>query len=265
MTNLTQRNCFVDFAHRLADSAGAAILPHFRARGLVANKSADSFDPVTEADRQAETAMRAMIEAAFPDHGISGEEFPDKPSSGPHRWLLDPIDGTKAFVMGMPVWGTLIGLMENGRPIVGMMDQPFTGERFWGSGEGAFFRDRSGQPGPIATRRCGALSEAILAATTPDMFKNGEPERFARLSQACRLTRFGGDCYSYCMLAMGFIDIVAEASLKPYDIIPLIPVIEAAGGKVTTWEGGDPVGGGRILAVGDPALHDAAMAMLAAK
>ncbi|NJM35129.1 MAG: histidinol-phosphatase [Rhodomicrobium sp.] len=265
MTNTTENHDFVDFVHRLADRAGAAILPHFRTHGSVGNKSEEAFDPVTDADRHAEVAMRAMIEAAYPYHGIFGEEFPDKPPKGPHRWLLDPIDGTKAFVIGLPVWGTLIGLMEHERPIVGMMDQPYTGERFWGSSAGAFFRGPGVSARRIAARPCASLPDAILAATTPDMFKRDEPERFARLSKACRMTRFGGDCYSYCMLAMGFLDIVAEASLKPFDIVPLIPIIEAAGGKVTTWEGGDPSGGGRILAVGDPGLHEGAMALLAAK
>jgi myo-inositol-1(or 4)-monophosphatase len=253
---------FVRFAHRLADEAGAAILPHFRGAGAVSNKDAGSFDPVTEADRGAEAAMRALIEAAFPEHGICGEEFPDKPAQGAFRWVLDPIDGTKAFITGLPIWGTLIGLMRDGRPIVGMMDQPYLGERFWKAADGARFRSRQGEQ-LIHTRRCVSLADAILATTTPDMFRDGELERFRSLSGACRMTRFGGDCYLYCMLAMGLIDIVAEAHLKPFDIAPLVPIIEAAGGVVTTWDGGDPANGGQILAVGDPALHAAAMQALA--
>ncbi len=250
------------FGHGLADAAGAEILPHFRQRESVANKSDNGFDPVTEADRAAETAMRALIESTYPDHGILGEEFEDKPQKGAHRWVLDPIDGTRAFIMGLPIWGTLIGLSQDGRPALGMMDQPYTGERFWGSQDGAYFRNRHGEQ-RIATRNCASLSGAILAATTPDMFKGRDAERFGSLSRACRMTRFGGDCYLYCLLAMGFLDIVAECSLKPFDIAPLVPIIEAAGGIVTTWDGGDPANGGRILAVGDRALHEAALAALA--
>ena len=250
------------FAHKLADHAGKVILRHFRQRGDVVDKGAGAFDPVTEADRGAEAEMRRLIAAEYPGHGIAGEEFDDKPADGPYCWVLDPVDGTRAFICGLPVWGTLIGLTYEGRPLLGVMDQPYIGERFWGSPAGAHHRDRQGER-PLSTRRCGALGEAILGATTPDMFKGDEASRFGRLSQACRLTRFGGDCYFYSLLAMGFVDIVAEASLKPFDIVPLIPIIEAAGGRVTTWDGGDPVQGGRVLAIGDPALHEAAMRALA--
>ena len=146
--------------------------------------------------------------------------------------------------------------------MLGVMDQPYIGERFWSAPDGAHFRNRHGAR-EIRTRRCASLSEAILGATTPDMFKRDEPDRFRRLSQACRLTKFGGDCYLYCLLAMGFVDIVAEASLKPFDILPLVPIIKAAGGLVTSWDGGDPAAGGQILAVGDPSLHEAAVRALA--
>jgi len=175
--------------------------------------------------------------------------------------VLDPIDGTRSFIMGVPLWGTLIGLTENGQPVLGLMDQPYIGERFWNGEAGAYFRNQQGEQA-IRTRACPSLSEATLAATAPDMFKDDAAECFRSLSGACRMTRFGGDCYLYCMLAMGHLDIVAEAGLKPFDIAPLIPIIEAAGGVVTTWDGGDPAAGGRILAVGDPALHPAALAAL---
>jgi myo-inositol-1(or 4)-monophosphatase len=252
----------VGFAHKLADEAGAVILSHFRSRGDVANKSAAGFDPVTEADQGAELAMRRLIEAEFPSHGISGEEFPDKANDDAYRWVLDPIDGTKAFITGLPVWGTLIGLTHHDQPVLGVMDQPYLGERFWNADGKAFFRSPRREQ-PIRTRQCGSLASAILGATTPDMFEGEEGRRFRNLSEACRMTRYGGDCYLYCMLAMGLVDIVAEASLKPFDIVALIPIIEAAGGIVTTWSGSDPSGGGQILAVGDPALHDAAMRALA--
>jgi histidinol phosphatase-like enzyme (inositol monophosphatase family) len=253
---------FVMFAHELADNAGSVILPHFRGAGAVGNKAEHAFDPVTEADRAAEQIMRGMIRDKYPEHGIHGEEFGDVPASGPYRWILDPIDGTRSFILGLPAWGTLIGLAAEGRPVVGMMDQPYVRERFWGSKTGAFFRGSQGER-QIHTRGCASLGEAVLTATSPEIFNTDDAERFRSLSRHVRMTRFGGDCYLYCLLAMGLIDIVAEASLKPFDIAPLVPIIEAAGGVVTTWDGGDPAGGGRILAVGDPSLHEAAMQALA--
>lgn len=261
MPDSADNAAFSSFAHQLADASGAVILPHFRTRLDVANKETVGFDPVTEADKGAEVAMRRMIEAAFPEHGIAGEEFPDRPPSGPFTWALDPIDGTKSFILGMPTWGTLIGLLDAGRPVLGMMNQPYTGERFWAAGGEAHFRNPAGER-RLRSRPCRSLSDAILATTSPGLFKTEDGALFASLSGACRMTRYGGDCYLYCMLAMGFIDIVAEAGLNAFDIVALIPIIEAAGGRVTTWDGGDPARGGRILAVGDPALHEAALRAL---
>jgi histidinol phosphatase-like enzyme (inositol monophosphatase family) len=253
----------IAFAHELANAAGPVILPHFRKSIAVTNKAEQGrFDPVTEADRAAETEMRRLIEARYPDHGIYGEEFPDKPAAGPFAWQLDPIDGTRGFITGLPVWGTLIGVSRDNAPLAGMMDQPYTRERFWSTAEGARMRSPAGEIA-IRTRRCPILGEAVLAATAPDMFGAGQFERFGALSAQVRMTRFGGDCYLYCMLAAGFIDIVAEASLKPFDIAPLIPIIHAAGGVVTTWDGGDPSQGGEIVAAGDPALHEQALKALA--
>ena len=253
----------VGFLHRLAEASADAILPHFRQGGAIDNKAeAGRFDPVTEADRGAEAVMRLLIEAQYPTHGIFGEEFPDKPAEGPFRWILDPIDGTRGFIAGVPLWGTLIGLAHDGKPLLGMMNQPYTGERFWNSPEGAHFRGPRGDRA-LATRKSGTLGDAILAATAPDMFAEAEFARFGALSSAVRLTRFGGDCYFYCMVAMGCIDIVAEVGLKPFDIAPLIPIIEAAGGVVTTWDGGDPSQGGAIIAAANPALHEAALKHLA--
>jgi myo-inositol-1(or 4)-monophosphatase len=253
----------IPFLHHLADASAEAILPHFRAGSFVTNKAAEGrFDPVTEADRGAELAIRQLIEAHYPDHGIYGEEFPDRPANGPYRWLLDPIDGTRGFICGLPMWGTLIGLSHNGAPVLGMMNQPFTRERFWNSPAGAHYRGPTGER-MIETRKAEALDEAILVATAPDMFGAAETARFGALSRSVRMTRFGGDCYLYCMLAMGFIDIVAEAGLKPYDIAALIPIIHAAGGVVTTWDGADASGGGRIIAAANPALHEAALKQLA--
>jgi histidinol phosphatase-like enzyme (inositol monophosphatase family) len=254
---------FAVFAHQLADASGKAILPYFRQAVSVANKAeAGRFDPVTEADRAAERVMRALIEARYPDHGIYGEEFPDKQAAGPYAWALDPIDGTRGFITGLPLWGTLIGLSREGAPLIGLMDQPYTGERFWNTADGARFRGPAGE-GALRTRACASLGDAVLAATSPDLFASAELEPFRALSSRTRMTRFGGDCYLYCMVAAGFIDIVAESGLKPFDIAPLIPIIRAAGGVVTTWDGGDPSQGGQILACGDPAVHEAALKILA--
>lgn len=249
------------FAHGLADRAGKAILPLFRDAGDVENKDGEGFDPVTAADRSAESVMRAAIEERYPEHGILGEEFERRPAAGSFEWVLDPIDGTKAFICGLPLWGTLIGLSENGKPFIGMMDQPYLGERFWGAPSGAFFRTRHGER-RIATRGPQPLENAILGATTPDMFKGQDMERFQALSSQCRMTRYGGDCYMYCMLAGGLVDIVAESGLKPFDIAPLVPIIEAAGGCVSTWTGADAANGGNILATCDPALHERALRIL---
>jgi myo-inositol-1(or 4)-monophosphatase len=254
----------VRFAHKLADRAGEIIRPYFRTALTVTNKNETSFDPVTAADRSAEEAIRELIDQHYPDHGICGEEFADKATDSPLCWVLDPIDGTRAFILGLPIWGTLIGLTYQGTPVLGLMDQPYMKERFWNSKDGAHFRNTDGVEHRIRSRQGVSLAEASLAATMPDMFKQeSEQHRFDALSSHVRLTRFGGDCYLYCLLAMGTIDIVAETGLKPFDIAPLIPIIRAAGGIVTTWNGGDPSQGGQILAAGNPTLHEEALKILA--
>jgi myo-inositol-1(or 4)-monophosphatase len=257
---------YVDFAHALADRAGAAVLPHFRRRLAVANKAAADgrYDPVTAADRAAERAMRAAIAKAFPDHGIVGEEFAARPGAGSLKWVLDPIDGTRAFIMGSPLWGTLIGLVEDGVPILGLVDQPFLRERFWAAGGRAHLRGGDGNTRRLKTRPCPALAQAVLTSTHPDLFEPPfEVAAFARVKQKARMTRYGGDCYGYCLLAAGFVDIVIEAGLKPYDVIGLIPIIEGAGGQITTWDGRPALDGGRILATGDKRVHAEALALLA--
>jgi histidinol phosphatase-like enzyme (inositol monophosphatase family) len=246
---------FLALAHVLADQASAVILPHFRTVLSIDHKGGSAFDPVTEADRAAEGAMRAILAEAYPQHGILGEELGSLRADADYCWVLDPIDGTRAFILGQPLWGILIGLLHHGRPLLGLMHQPFTGERFFSRAGAAFYR-RSGTESRLKTRACPSLSAAFLTCTTPDMFEGEEErQRFEALGRQVRLTRFGGDCYNYCLLAMGQIDLVVEAGLKPFDILPLIPIIERAGGVVTTWEGGDPSAGGRILAAGDPHLH----------
>jgi len=252
-------------AHRMADRTGAAILPHFRQAITVENKarSAGGFDPVTEGDKAAERVVAALIAEELPDHGIVGEEYGGRNADARMRWVVDPIDGTRAFIMGLPVWGTLIGLLENGQPLLGLMDQPFTAERFW-SGEQASFLSVRGTEQRIRTRACLRVEDAIFTTTHPDLFETGfEQVAFARLKSRARMTRYGGDCYSYCLLAAGFIDVVVEAGLKPHDIVALIPIIERAGGRITTWDGRPATEGGRICATGDPALHEQVLRLLA--
>lgn len=253
---------FAAFVDELATVSGEAILPFFRTALGVDHKGGTAFDPVTEADRAAETAMRAMIRRTFPKHGIIGEEFGDERIDAPYVWVLDPIDGTKAFIAGMPAWGTLIGLLQDRAPVYGLMHQPFIGERFSGDGAGARYRGPAGDR-RLTVRNCPALKQAMLYTTSPLLMSDEERSRFTRLEGAVRLSRYGGDCYAYCMVAAGYIDLVAECGLKPHDIIPLIPIIEGAGGIVTDWQGGPATAGGRILAAGDKRLHEQAVKLLA--
>lgn len=251
------------FACGLAGAAGPVILSHFRAPLAVDNKAgAGAYDPVTEADRGAETAMRELIEHTYPDHGIFGEEHGFQPGDSALTWVIDPLDGTRSFVTGALHWGTLIALYDGTRPVLGVVDQPYTGERFVGSRRGASLR-RGGTERALNTRRCERLEDADLYTTSPELLTTAaEREGFARLASRVKLVRYGGDCYSYCMLALGCVDLVVEAGLKPYDVQAIIPVVEAAGGLMTTWEGGDASYGGRIIAAGSRAAHAAAMALL---
>jgi histidinol phosphatase-like enzyme (inositol monophosphatase family) len=259
-----ERRAYLDFAHVLADISGEAILPHFRKTRIVKNKSGNAgFDPVTAADRSAERAIRKAIVQRFPSHGVIGEEYGTRAGEGRYSWLIDPIDGTRAFITGSPLWGTLIGLRDGPMPVVGLMNQPFTGERFWSEGRQAQWRRADGKARRIKTRSCARLADAILTTTHPEMFAAPtDGERFERIRSRVRMTRYGGDCYAYCLLAAGFIDIVVEAGLKTYDIVPLVPIIEAAGGVVTTWAGEPALDGGRVVAAGDPRIHKEALAIL---
>jgi myo-inositol-1(or 4)-monophosphatase len=254
---------FVAFVDRLATVSGDAILPFFRTTLGVEDKgSASGFDPVTAADRAAESAMRTLIRRSFPAHGIIGEEFGDDRPDAEYVWVLDPIDGTKSFICGMPAWGTLIGLTHFGAPVFGMMHQPFTGERFSGDGGAARYRGPAGER-VLQTRRCAGLADAVLFTTSPRLMKPDDRSPFAKVEEKVRLSRYGGDCYAYCMLAAGHVDLVIETELKPHDVIALIPIITGAGGIVTTWEGGAPEGGGRIIAAADERVHAAAREILA--
>ncbi len=248
-----------DFMRRIAEVAAAETLPRFRKQGAVANKEQDSFDPVTEADREAERAIRALIGAEFPDHGILGEEHGSQNISSRHVWVIDPIDGTRAYISGLPVWGTLVGLTVDGDAVTGMMSQPFTGELFYANASGSHYEGPGG-PRMLATRKTTRLADATLFTTTPSLFRQGAArERYDGLEAQVRLARYGTDCYAFAMVASGSVDIVVDPGLKPYDIVALIPIIEKAGGVITTFDGRPAENGGDIVAAATPELHEAAM------
>jgi len=256
---------FAEFAARLAASAGDAILPHFRAAIAVEDKGgARGYDPVTEADRAAEAVIRAEIARAYPDHGIFGEEHGREPGTSPYTWVIDPIDGTRSFILGQLHWATLIALHDGTRPIVGVAHQPFVGESFVGMlGDVAEWR-RGGERRRLATRRCAAIGDAVVATTDPRHFADVRTRAaYAAATDGARLVRYGGDCYCYTQLAMGLVDIVIETGLQPYDVQALMPLIEAAGGVITDWAGGACDQGGDVLACGDAALHASILARIA--
>jgi myo-inositol-1(or 4)-monophosphatase len=256
---------FSAFVDELATASGEAILPFFRTSLGVEDKgSAAGFDPVTAADRAAEVAMRTLIKRNFPEHGIVGEEYGNERPDAEYVWVLDPIDGTKSFITGMPIWGSLIGLTRNGTAVFGMMHQPFVRERFTGDGRAASYRGPAGER-ELHVRPCAKLNEAILFTTSPQLMNAQDRAAFGRVEQAVKLSRYGGDCYPYCMLAAGHVDLVIETGLKPHDIVALIPIIEGAGGVITTWDGESAVKGGRIIAAGDKRVHQAAITILSAR
>jgi len=250
-------------AHRLADVSAEAILRQFRKRLTVENKAGKgSFDPVTAADRAAERAIRKHLKEALPAHGIVGEEYGTIAGDGRHSWVIDPIDGTRGFITGLPTWGTLVGLLDNGEPLLGLMNQPYVRERFWSARKASYMRDPEGNVSRIKSRACGRIGDAILSATSPELFSRADAEAYNRVRSAVRSVRFGADCYAYCMVAAGHIDLVVECGLQPYDVVALIPLIERAGGVMTTWDGKPATDGGRIVAAGDPRLHAQALRLL---
>ncbi len=252
-------------AHNLADLTGPVVLKHFRKSIPIENKAGPgAYDPVTKADRAAERIISQTLKRDYPDHGLIGEEYGTRPAGGRYQWIVDPIDGTRAYIMGSPLWGTLIGLVDNGAPMLGLMDQPFTGERVWSAETASYWRLRDGAPKKLKTRSCRILDDAILTSTHPDMFVGAhQSQALLKLKSSVRMTRFGGDCYGYALLAAGFVDLIVESGLKTFDIMPLIPIIERAGGVVTTWDGKPATGGGNIIAAGDARVHEAAMRLIA--
>jgi histidinol phosphatase-like enzyme (inositol monophosphatase family) len=250
-----------DFWRRVAAVAAQQSLPRFRQKGVVSNKLEGGFDPVTEADRESEKAIRALIRAEFPEHGMLGEEFGAENADSRHIWVIDPIDGTRSFISGIPLWGTLVGLTDGGDAVAGMMAQPYIGELFYAGGDGSFYEGPHGQS-RLTTRPTQNLAEATLCTTTPVLFRDNQKVAFERLEQTVQLSRYGTDCYAYAMIAAGQIDLVVETALQPYDIVALIPIIEQAGGKITDWDGGPAERGGGIVAAANERLHDAALELL---
>ena len=251
-------------ADKMADAAGAAILPHFRSTDLAADNKLDGgFDPVTIADRAAETAMRDVLAELRPDDGVLGEEHGRVSGNSGLTWVLDPIDGTRSFISGTPTWGVLIALSDENGPLMGMIAQPYTGERFCG-GLGRAYWTGPERHDPLHAKATTTLSAATLFSTFPEVGTAEQGAAFQRVSQQVKLTRYGCDCYAYALLAAGQIDLVIEAGLQAYDIQAPIAVIEAAGGIVTDWHGNPAHDGGTALAAATPELHAAAMALLTA-
>jgi len=245
-----------------ADAAAGKTLPLFRTRLDIDNKYAVGFDPVTEADRSAETAIRAVIAEHFPDHAIIGEEWDNKDSDSPFAWIIDPVDGTRAFMSGLPVWGTLIGVTYKGRAFAGIMSQPFTGETYLASA-GAAELTHQGKTTPLAVSATTSLADATLFTTTPALFSRpGHRAGYDAVEAEVRLARYGCDCYAYALLASGHVDLILEPGMNTYDIAALVPLIENAGGIVTTWAGERAEAGGDIIAAATPELHQAALAIM---
>lgn len=249
----------IQFAHRLADAAGAVIRPYFRQRIDVAHKPGPhAFDPVTEADKGAERAIRELIAHERPSDAVLGEEYGETVGTSGWRWVLDPVDGTRAFITGRHEWGSLIALEKDGVPVLGLLDQPVLGERFIGVNGRAQLRQNNAVL-PLQVRACAALSDAIVCSTDPSAYFSPEQQvAFARVSGAARMTRYGGDCYLFAALALGFVDLIIEANFQPWDIAALVPLVEGAGGIITAWDGGDVRPGKTILAAGDRRLHQEA-------
>lgn len=252
---------FVKLAHALADAARRETEDWRRDRTPQDKSDGGAFDPVTEADVGAERAMRRLIEQRHPDHGIAGEELEARTGSGRYRWSLDPIDGTRSFICGLPSWVTLIGLLDQELPILGLIDAPRLDERYVGYGETALIVDRNGKR-PIAASSCRSLAEARLSTTDPFLFSNVEAPCFERVRSSVRLLRYGHDGYAYARLAAGGLDLVIEAGLKPHDYNALIPVVRAAGGVIGDWHGGSDFSKGRVVAAATLSLYDEAIEQL---
>ena len=253
----------LEFARATIEAAGPIALKYFRLPLTVENKAGTSrFDPVTVVDREIEAFIKDRISNAYPGHTIVGEETGTRQGNDSIRWFIDPIDGTRAYISGVPMWGILVGLMEGSNCCFGLMHQPYLQETYTGSIAGSFI-SKGETSQPLTTRETMELADAILYCTHPDVFSDKQDfTTFKVIAKQCRLMRYGGDCYSYCLLAQGCIDLVIEADLKAYDIVPLIPIIEAAGGMVTDWQGNRPVNGGKVVASANSVLHEKVLQLM---
>ncbi len=249
----------LEFARELAVAAANTILPQFRKNIAIDVKQAKDWDPVTEGDRAAERAIRHLIESRYPSHGIVGEEYGPKPGSSAYTWILDPIDGTRSFVIGMPSWATLIGLYRDGKPLLGVMNQPYVGDMFYGSPEGAWL-DHGGSVQPIRARAAVPLRQAAAGTVSPYLYESHP--KFETLRKSVQLMCYGGDAYFYSLLAAGHLDIAMDAGLQIYDIAALIPIVTGGGGVIGTWDGKDPSQGGNIIAASSRALLDEAISLM---
>ncbi|VAX04039.1 Histidinol-phosphatase [alternative form] [hydrothermal vent metagenome] len=254
------------FLHELCDAAALETMKLFRQPMDVANKEADNndgrgFDPVTLADKAAEKAIRSIISRKYPEHGILGEEYGEDNSGAEFCWIIDPIDGTRSYISGLPLWGTLIGLYKNGEPLAGVMHQPFTGERYLSDGSHSILVHNAKRQ-KIKGRKSSSLENCVMLTTSPKLFDGAELDAYERVEAACKLTRYGADCYAYAMVASGQVDLVVESKLFIYDIAALIPIVENAGGRMSNWQGGSAAQGGQVLACGNAEIHAEAIALL---
>jgi myo-inositol-1(or 4)-monophosphatase len=254
--NIMNTEKFVQHLHEMQNAAEIETLKYFRTHNGLQNKLNEGWDPVTMGDKAAETAIRNVIEKYYPDHDILGEEFGHKKNGSEFCWVIDPIDGTRGYISGVPTWGTLIGLLYQDQPFLGMMAQPFVGERFWGDNKQSWHQDKFGNIQAMQSRKCDAVENAFMMSSTPDMFITDEEKKiFSHLQKKVTHARFGSDCYAYMMLSLGHIDMVCEASLAIYDIAPLIPIMRGAGGIVTDWSGDHSTLKGQFIAACDEKLH----------
>ncbi len=254
------------FLNELCDAAAIETMKMFRQPMDVVNKDevngeSNGFDPVTIADKAAEKIIREKIKNRFPDHGILGEEYGGENTEAEYCWIIDPIDGTRSYISGLPLWGTLIGLYQNGVPVAGIMHQPFTGERYLSNGSQSVLL-HLGKRQEIHGRKTQSLSDCLMLTTSPKLFEGEELEAYERIESACKLTRYGADCYAYALVASGQVDLVVESKLFIYDIAALIPIVENAGGRITNWRGGSAARGGQILACGNAEIHQKAIELL---
>ena len=251
----------LNFAVSILIRSGVISRRYFRSVLNVHNKSDSEYDPVTRADKEVEEFLRRKIRKQYPEHGIVGEEYGGEEGKR-YIWVIDPIDGTRGYISGSPMWGSLLGLLREKQPILGVMHQPLLRETFFADTEGAWWKSGK-QVKILRTRSVSNLNDAVLYCTHPTMFTTkAELRAFSFLEEKCSFSRFGADCYGYCLLAAGFVDLVVESNLQAHDIIPLVPIIKSAGGIVTDWEGKLPLNGGRVIAASNKVLHREALQLL---